>query len=88
MMGSLKATLDCIDAFGKTDFRPDMVKFDIPTLVIHGTGDKIVPIDPSGRQAAKMIKDATIMEYEGAPHGLTATHADRLNKDLLAFLKG
>lgn len=87
MMGSVKATLDCVDAFGKTDLRPDMEKFDIPTLVIHGTGDKVVPIEPSGRQAARMIKDATLKEYDDAPHGLTATHADQLTQDLLEFLK-
>ena len=87
MMGSIKATLDCIDAFAKTDLRPDMENFDIPTLVVHGTGDKIVPIDTAGRKAAKMIKGATLKEYEGAPHGLTATHADQLTQDLLDFLK-
>ena len=87
MMGSIKATIDCIDAFGKTDFRPDMAKFDIPTLIVHGTGDKTVPIEPSGRQAAKMIKNSTLKEYDGAPHGLTATHADQLTKDMLEFLK-
>jgi non-heme chloroperoxidase len=87
MMASVKGTLDCVDAFGKTDLRPDMEKFDIPTLVVHGTGDKIVPIDPSGRQAAKLIKNATLKEYDGAPHGLTATHADQLSQDLLDFLK-
>lgn len=86
MMASPRATLDCIDAFGHTDLRPDMGAFDIPTLVIHGTGDDIVPIDTSGRAAAKAIKGATLKEYDGAPHGLTATHADKINKDLLDFL--
>ncbi|MBJ3763079.1 alpha/beta hydrolase [Maribius pontilimi] len=86
MMGSPKATLDCVDAFGKTDMRDDLKAFDIPTLVIHGTGDQIVPIAPSGRQAASMIKDATLIEYEDAPHGVLATHAERVSQDLLKFL--
>ncbi|QFU08302.1 Arylesterase [Rhodobacteraceae bacterium THAF1] len=88
MMASPKATLDCIDAFGHTDLRPDMEKFDIPTLVVHGTGDQVVPIDTSGRAAAKAIKKSTLKEYDGAPHGLTATHAEQLNRDLVDFLKG
>ncbi|QFT59315.1 Arylesterase [Sulfitobacter sp. THAF37] len=87
MMASPKATLDCVDAFGKTDLRGDMDAFRVPTLVVHGTADQTVPIDTSGRQAAKMIKDAEFKEYSGAPHGLTATHADRLTQDMLAFLK-
>ena len=88
MMASPKATLDCIDAFGHTDLRPDMGAFDIPTLVVHGTGDDVVPIDTSGRAAAKAIKKSTLKEYDGAPHGLTATHAEQLNRDLVDFLKG
>ncbi|CAM4325094.1 alpha/beta fold hydrolase [Palleronia rufa] len=88
MMASPRATLACIDAFGHTDLRQDMAAFDIPTLVVHGTGDEIVPIAPSGRAAAAAIPSATLKEYEGAPHGLTATHAERLNKDLIDFLKG
>ena len=87
MMASPKATLDCIDAFGHTDLRGDMAAFDVPTLIVHGTGDEVVPIDTSGRAAAKAIKQSTLKEYEGAPHGLTATHAEKLNKDLIAFLK-
>lgn len=87
MMASPKATLDCVDAFGKTDLRPDLASFDLPTLIVHGTGDATVPIDASGRRAAEMTKGAEFKEYEGAPHGLTATHADRLTEDLLAFLK-
>ncbi|WP_300378218.1 alpha/beta hydrolase [Henriciella sp.] len=87
MLASPKATLDCVDAFGRTDLRPDMEAFDVPTLVIHGTGDQTVPIDPTARKAAELIKDATLKEYEGAPHGLTATHADKLTGDLLELLK-
>ena len=86
VMASPKATIDCVDAFGKTDFRPDLASFTIPTLVIHGTGDKTVPIDPSGRAAAKGIKGAMLIEYDGEPHGLFATAPDRLNKDLLTFI--
>ena len=86
MMGSLKATLDCVDAFGKTDLRPDMAAFDVPTLVVHGTGDQTVPIDITGRAAAALIKDAELVEYEGAPHGIPATHADMLIDDLTRFL--
>ncbi len=88
MQASPKATLDCVDAFGKTDFTADMAAFKVPTLVVHGKEDEIVPIDPSGRRAAKLIKGAVSKEYDGAPHGLTATHADRLFDDLSAFLKG
>ena len=86
VMASPKATIDCVDAFGKTDFRPDLASFTIPTLVIHGTGDKTVPIDPSGRAAAKGIKGSKLIEYDGEPHGLFATVPDRLNKDLLNFI--
>ncbi|KTR07864.1 arylesterase [Aureimonas ureilytica] len=87
VMASPKATIDCVDAFGKTDFRPDFKAFTIPTLVIHGTGDNTVPIDPTGRAAAKAISGARLVEYEGEPHGLFATVPDRLNKDLLDFLR-
>ena len=88
MMASLKATLDCAAAFSSTDFRPDLPAFTVPTLIIHGSGDKTVPIDPSARAAAKAIPHSTLIEYDDAPHGLFATHKDQLNKDLLAFLKG
>ncbi len=87
MMASPKATLDCVDAFGRTDFRADCAAFRVPTLIVHGTGDETVPIDVSGRAAAKLIEGATLKEYDGAPHGLTATHADRLTNDLLEFLR-
>lgn len=87
MMASPKATLDCVDAFGTTDLRPDMDAFRVPTLIIHGTGDETVPIDPTARTADKLIKQSVLKEYDGAPHGLTATHSDELTKDLLEFLK-
>ncbi len=86
VMASPKATIDCVDAFGKTDFRPDLAAFTIPTLIIHGTSDKTVPIETSGRAAAKGIPGAKFIEYDGEPHGLFATVPDRLNQDLIEFL--
>lgn len=85
-MASPKATLNCIDAFGKTDFRPDLPAFTIPTLIIHGTSDKIVPIDAAGRAAARGIPTAQLIEYDGEPHGLHATAPQRLNDDLIQFI--
>ena len=87
MMAGLKPTLACALAFSQTDFRPDLSAFTIPTLIIHGTADKTVPIDASARAAAKAIAQSKLIEYPGAPHGLFATHKDRLTKDLLKFLK-
>ena len=87
MMGSLPATIGCAKAFSTTDFRPDMSAFNLPTLIIHGTADKTVPIDSSARVTAKMIPAARLIEYDGEPHGLHATAKDRLNTDLLAFVK-
>ncbi|PHP28846.1 alpha/beta fold hydrolase [Limimaricola cinnabarinus] len=88
MQASPKATLDCVDAFGKTDFTDDMNAFGVPALVVHGAKDETVPADPSGRRAARLIgQKATLKEYDDAPHGLTATHADRFYEDLAAFLK-
>ena len=86
-MAGLKPTLACAGAFSSTDFRPDLSAFSVPTLIIHGTDDKTVPIDASGRAAAAGIKQSKLIEYEGAPHGLFATHKDQFTKDLLAFLK-
>jgi len=86
MQASLKATLACAEAFGTTDFRPDLAAFTIPTLIIHGTADHTVPIDATGRAAAVGIPHAKLIEYDGAPHGLFATEKDRLTADLLAFL--
>lgn len=88
IMASPKATIDCIDAFSTTDFRPDLAAFTVPTLIIHGTADKTVPIDPTGRAAASGIPHATFIEYDGEPHGLFATVPDRLNADLIDFLRG
>ena len=83
---SLKATLDCVDAFGRTSFFADMKSFDIPTLIIHGSADKTVPIDATAAQAAKLIPQATYKVYDGAAHGLNITHKEMLNEDLLDFL--
>jgi non-heme chloroperoxidase len=88
MQGGHKGTFDSIKAFSETDFRADLKKFDKPTLVIHGDDDQIVPIDVGGRASAKMIKGAKLIVYPGAPHGLTDTHKDKVNENLLAFIKG
>ncbi|OYY71219.1 alpha/beta fold hydrolase [Sphingomonas sp. 28-63-12] len=88
MQAGLKPTLACAVAFGHTDFRGDLAAFAVPTLIVHGTGDTIVPIDVSARQAAHGIADAQLIEYDGAPHGFTVTHRDRFTQDLLAFLAG
>jgi non-heme chloroperoxidase len=86
VMASPKATINCVDAFGKTDFRPDLASFTVPTLIIHGTSDKVVPIEAAGRAAAKAIPGATLIEYDGEPHGLLVTAPDRLNADLIEFI--
>ena len=87
MQASLKATLACAKAFATTDFRGDLAAFTVPTLIIHGTDDKTVPIDAAGRAAAHGIPHAKLIEYDGAPHGLFATHKERLTTDLITFLK-
>jgi non-heme chloroperoxidase len=87
MMGGHKNTYECIKAFSETDFTEDLKKFDVPTLVIHGDDDQVVPIDAAGRASAKLVKGAKLIVYPGAPHGLTDTHKDKVNADLLAFIK-
>jgi non-heme chloroperoxidase len=87
MQASHKAAFDCIKAFSETDFTEDLKKFDVPTLVLHGDDDQIVPIGASALASSKLVKNAKLVIYPGAPHGLTDTHKDRLNADLLAFLK-
>ncbi len=87
MQAGAKNTYDSIAAFSATDFRGDLKKFNVPTLVIHGDDDQIVPIDVAGRMSAKLIPGAKLLVYPGAPHGLTETHKDRVNADLLAFLQ-
>ena len=88
MQGGLKNELDSIKAFSETDFTEDLKRFDIPTLLIHGDDDQIVPIDASARAAAKLIPGAVLKVYPGGSHGLAATHKDQLNADLLAFARG
>lgn len=83
---SPKGTLDCIAAFGKTDFRADLEKFDIPTLVIHGDADDIVPFEVSGKRSVDMIEDCSLVLIAGGPHGISVTHADQFNKALIDFL--
>jgi non-heme chloroperoxidase len=86
MQAGLKPILQCAQSFGHTDFRGDLPAFRVPTLVVHGTADKTVPIDATGRAAAKGIAGAQLVEYDGAPHGLTVTESDRFTNDLLTFL--
>jgi non-heme chloroperoxidase len=88
MQVGLKGAYDCIAAFSETDFTEDLKKFDVPTLFIHGDADQIVPIVAASPLAAKIVKGSTLKIYPGAPHGLTATHREQFNADLLAFLKG
>lgn len=87
MQASLKATLECLRSFSSTDFRGDLPAFKVPTLIIHGTDDQTVPIDASARAAVQGIPHSTLIEYDGAPHGLFATEKKRLASDLLDFLK-
>ena len=85
MQGGLKNEYDSIKAFSETVFLDDLKKFDVPTLLMHGEDDQIVPINLSSRKSAKLIKNVAEIYYPGLPHGLTATHADIVNRDLLAF---
>jgi non-heme chloroperoxidase len=87
MQGGAKNTFDSIKAFSETDFREDLKKFDVPTLLIHGDDDQIVPINTTARAVEKAVKGAKLIVYPGAPHGITDTHKDRLNSDLLNFLR-
>jgi non-heme chloroperoxidase len=87
MTVGLKAAYDCVKAFSETDQTEDLKKFDIPTLIIQGDDDQIVPIADAGLLQAKLVKGAELKVYKGAPHGLTTTHKEQFNADLLAFLK-
>jgi non-heme chloroperoxidase len=87
MQGGLKNTYDSVKAFSETQFSDDLKKFDVPTLLMHGEDDQIVPIDISSRKSARLIKGAVELYYPGLPHGLTATHPDVVNRDLLAFCR-
>tara|TARA_B100000686_G_scaffold354793_1_gene467268 strand:- start:8459 stop:9289 length:831 start_codon:yes stop_codon:yes gene_type:complete len=86
MMAGLRPTLACAEAFAYTDFRDELQAFEVPTLVIHGTADETVPIDATGRPAADGIKHAKFIEYDGAPHGLFATHKEQFIKDIRGFV--
>jgi non-heme chloroperoxidase len=87
MQGGLKNEFDSIKAFSETDFSDDLKKFDVPTLIIHGDDDQIVPIGAAALRSSKLVKNATLKIYPGGPHGLADTHKQQLNADLLAFLK-
>ncbi len=87
MQGGLKNEIDCIKAFSETDFTEDLKKFDVPTLIIHGDDDQIVPITNTAMLSSKLIKNAKLKIYSGGSHGLADTHKDQLNDDLLDFLK-
>ena len=87
MQSGLKNAYECVKAFSETDFTEDLKKFDVPTLVLHGEDDQIVPFKDAALKSAKLIPGAQEKYYEGAPHGLTATHQDRFNADLLEFLR-
>ena len=87
MMAGHKAAYACIQAFSETDQTEDLKKFDVPTLVMHGTDDQIVPVGASALMSSKIVKDAVLKLYEGAPHGMPITHASEINSDLLGFLQ-
>jgi non-heme chloroperoxidase len=87
MQAGAKNAYASIEAFSETDFTEDLKMIDVPTLVMHGEDDQIVPVKDSAKKSAKLIKGAKEIYYPGAPHGLTATHQDQVNADLLAFLK-
>jgi non-heme chloroperoxidase len=84
----LKNVYECIKAYSETDFTDDLKRFDVPTLIVHGDDDQIVPIVASAHRSSELVQDAMLRVYEGAPHGLPSTHKERLNDDLLVFLKG
>jgi non-heme chloroperoxidase len=87
MLSSHIASYDCIKAFSETDFTEDLKKIDVPTLILHGDDDQIVPIGAAGLLSVKLVKNAKLKVYPGAPHGMCTTLADKVNADLLAFLK-
>ena len=87
MQSGLKNAYDSVKAFSETDFTEDLKKFDVPTLLLHGEDDQIVPVKDSSRKSARLIKGVKDVYYPGAPHGLTATHQNQVNAELLAFLR-
>jgi non-heme chloroperoxidase len=88
MMGGIKAQYDCIKAFSETDFTEDLKRIEVPTLVLHGEDDQIVPIADAGLLSAKLLKNAKSKFYPGFPHGMPTTHADQINADILDFVSG
>ena len=88
MMGGVKAGYDCIEAFSETDFTEDLKRFDVPTLILHGEDDQIVPIAAAALQSANLVKGAKLKTYPGFPHGMPTTQADQINADLLEFVEG
>jgi non-heme chloroperoxidase len=88
MQAGFPCALDCIKAFSETDFTGDLKKFDVPTLIIQGDDDQIVPIGASALPSAKLVKGSSLKVYPGAPHGLCSTRKDEVNADLLAFCSG
>jgi non-heme chloroperoxidase len=87
MLAGHKAVFDCIKAFSETDFTEDLRKFDVPTLILHGDDDQIVPIGAAAKRSSHLVKGATLKVYPGAPHGMCSTLKDQVNADLLAFVK-
>lgn len=87
MQSGHRNALECIAAFSETDFRDDLRAIDVPLLVIHGDDDQVVPVDVGGRASAALVDHARLVIYEGAPHGITDTHRERLGQDLLDFIK-
>jgi non-heme chloroperoxidase len=87
MMGGSKPQYDCIKAFSETDFTEDLKKFDVPTLILHGDDDQIVPIGASAQISSKIVKNAKLKVYPGFPHGMPTTHAEQINADLLTFFQ-
>jgi non-heme chloroperoxidase len=85
MQAGFKAVFDCIKAFSETDLTEDLKRFDVPTLILHGDDDQIVPIGASALKTSKLVKDSTLKVYPGLPHGMCSTHKDQINADLLAF---
>jgi non-heme chloroperoxidase len=86
MLAGFKGVIDCIKAFSETDFTEDLKKFDIPTLIIHGDDDQIVPIGAAALLSSKIVKGSTLKIYPGAPHGLCSTLKDKVNNELLEFI--
>jgi non-heme chloroperoxidase len=87
MTVGIKGAYDCIEAFSETDTTEDLKAIDVPTLILHGDDDQIVPIVAAAQKSIELVKDATLKIYPGAPHGLTGAHEQEFNADLLAFLK-